>query len=173
MPQPICSHTGEVSRLSSTIVYRDSIELQIWVQVLAGGKITSPGGAKGDFFAPTVLKGVTPAMRIWKEEVFGPVMVVVPFSNDSEAVSLANDSAFGLGSNVFSRDIRRANAIATKLQVTSVIATSHSRRANTATNTSKRKLSLHASFMGLKEEQASHPIAKSYGYPLLPCEMSQ
>ena len=46
-------------------------------QVLVGGKIAHPEGAKGDFFQPTVLTGVTPAMRIWREEVFGPVMVVV------------------------------------------------------------------------------------------------
>jgi aldehyde dehydrogenase (NAD+) len=82
-----------------------------------GGKIAHPEGAKGDFFEPTVLTGVTPSMRIWKEEVFGPVMLVVPFTDDVQAVSLANDCAFGLGSNVFSKNIRRANAIATQLQV--------------------------------------------------------
>jgi len=86
-------------------------------QVLVGGKIVHPGGAKGDFFQPTVLTGVTPAMRIWREEVFGPVMVVVPFADDAQAVALANDCAFGLGSNVFSRNLERANAIATQLQV--------------------------------------------------------
>lgn len=58
-------------------------------------------------------------MRIWKEEVFGPVMVVVQFSNDAEAVALANDCAFGLGSNVFSASCKRANAIARQLQVVS------------------------------------------------------
>lgn len=77
-----------------------------------------PGGLKGDFFAPTVLAGVQPGMRIWKEEVFGPVMVVVPFRDDAEAVSLANNCCFGLGSNVFSRSMKRANAIASQLQVT-------------------------------------------------------
>ena len=85
--------------------------------MLAGGGIVHPDGAKGDFFAPTVLTGVTPSMRIWREEVFGPVMVVVPFRDDEEAVALANDCAFGLGSNVFSGSLRRAHAIASKLQV--------------------------------------------------------
>ena len=41
-------------------------------------------------------------MKIWEEEVFGPVMIVVPFDTDDEAISLANDCDFGLGSNVFS-----------------------------------------------------------------------
>ena len=76
-----------------------------------------PYGCKGEFFAPTVLTGVTPAMRIWREEVFGPVMVVVPFADDAEAIALANDCAFGLGSAVFSGSQRRANAIAANLQV--------------------------------------------------------
>lgn len=86
-------------------------------QVLVGGKITHPNGSPGDFFAPTLLTGVTQSMRIWREEVFGPVMLVVPFNNDDEAVALANNCAFGLGSNVFSRSIRRANWIASQLQV--------------------------------------------------------
>ncbi len=85
--------------------------------MLAGGEITHPEGAKGDFYAPTVLSGVTPEMRIWKEEVFGPVMVVVPFKSDAEAIALANDCVFGLGSNIFSRSLKRANAIAKQLQV--------------------------------------------------------
>ena len=87
------------------------------LQVLVGGEITHPEGAKGDFYAPTVLSGVTPDMRIWKEEVFGPVMVVVSFKDDQEAIVLANDCAFGLGSNIFSRSLKRANAMARQLQV--------------------------------------------------------
>lgn len=75
-----------------------------------------PGGAAGDFFAPTVLTGVPPEARIWREEVFGPVALLVPFRNDDHAVALANDCAFGLGSNVFSSNPRRANAIAARLQ---------------------------------------------------------
>lgn len=88
--------------------------------MLVGGEITHPEGAKGDFYTPTVLSGVTSKMRIWKEEVFGPVMVVVPFKDDQEAIALANDCAFGLGSNIFSRSLKRANAIARQLQVASL-----------------------------------------------------
>lgn len=97
------------------------------LQVLVGGEIRHPEGTKGDFYAPTVLSGVTPSMRIWKEEVFGPVMVIVPFKDDQEAVALANDCAFGLGSNIFSRSLKRANAIARQLEVFSKkFATQHS-----------------------------------------------
>ena len=84
--------------------------------MLAGGHLVAhPSG--GQFYAPTVLAGVTPAMRIWREEVFGPVLAVVRVSNDDEAVALANDCAFGLSSAVFSRSARRANAIAERLEV--------------------------------------------------------
>ncbi|KAK9808600.1 hypothetical protein WJX72_000341 [[Myrmecia] bisecta] len=84
-------------------------------KVLAGGKVAS-GAHGGQFYAPTVLVDVTLNMRIWSEEVFGPVLVVVKFETDDEAVELTNDCPFGLGSNVFCRNRRRANAIASRLE---------------------------------------------------------
>ncbi|CAL8470086.1 g9628 [Coccomyxa elongata] len=84
-------------------------------KVLVGGHLVEHDSG-GQFYAPTVLVGVTPAMRIWREEVFGPVMVIVQFATDDEAVRLANDCPFGLGSAVFSRSQRRANAIGRRLQ---------------------------------------------------------
>jgi acyl-CoA reductase-like NAD-dependent aldehyde dehydrogenase len=85
-------------------------------KVMAGG-VLPPKAAGGQFYPPTVLTGVTPAMRIWQEEVFGPVMAVVKFSGDDEAVAIANDCPFGLGSSVFSGSRRRARAIAAQLEV--------------------------------------------------------
>ena len=64
-------------------------------------------------------------MRIWREEVFGPVMVVVPFQTDEEAVQLANDCQFGLGSNVFSRSVSHANAVASRIEVRSRVSQDH------------------------------------------------
>ncbi|BDA44107.1 betaine aldehyde dehydrogenase, chloroplastic [Coccomyxa sp. Obi] len=84
-------------------------------EVLVGGHLVEHESG-GQFYAPTVLVGVTPDMRIWREEVFGPVMVIVKFATDDEAVRLANDCPFGLGSAVFSRSQRRANAIGRRLQ---------------------------------------------------------
>lgn len=71
----------------------------------------------GQFYPPTVLTEVYQDMKIWKEEVFGPVMVIVPFETDAEAIELANDCAFGLGTNVFSNDTARANYIASQVDV--------------------------------------------------------
>ena len=86
------------------------------MQVLAGGRLIRHSSG-GQFYAPTVLAGVIPTMRIWREEVFGPVLAVARFGTDDEAVALANDCPFGLGSAVFSRSIRRANAIGARLEV--------------------------------------------------------
>jgi acyl-CoA reductase-like NAD-dependent aldehyde dehydrogenase len=69
----------------------------------------------GQFYPPTVLTGVTRDMLIWREEVFGPVMMVVPWRDEDEAVALANDCEFGLGSSVFCGSTTAARRIAARL----------------------------------------------------------
>ncbi len=83
-------------------------------KVLAGGRV---GAGPGQFYEPTVLLGVRRGMAIWDEEAFGPVLCITPFKTDADAVALANDCAFGLGSAVFSRDTARARAIGAALEV--------------------------------------------------------
>lgn len=99
-------------------------------QLLVGGRILlnekavgREGGAydateTGLFYAPTLLAGVTHAMRIANEEVFGPVMTVFRVDGDSDdaAVAMANSTAYGLGATVFSASPARANAIAARLK---------------------------------------------------------
>ncbi len=72
------------------------------------------------FFEPTVLTGVTPEMIVYSDETFGPVVAVRPFDTDDEAVSLANDSRFGLNASVWSRDAGAARALAVRLEAGSV-----------------------------------------------------
>ncbi|UPR01332.1 aldehyde dehydrogenase [Chloropicon primus] len=84
-------------------------------KVLVGGKLkTSKSG--GQYYPPTILVGVTKEMRIWNEEVFGPVMCVEKFSTDEEAVRLVNSNPFGLGSSIFSGSKARAKKIAIQLK---------------------------------------------------------
>ena len=71
---------------------------------------------KGFFYAPTILTEVEPDMPVMKEETFGPAAPVMIVKDDDEAVRYANDSEFGLGSSVWSRDIRRAEKVARQLQ---------------------------------------------------------
>ncbi len=80
---------------------------------LGGHRLDGPGS----FFEPTVLSGVTPEMRAFREELFGPAAVVYKVSSADEAVELANSSAFGLGGAVFSSDEALAVDVADRLEV--------------------------------------------------------
>ncbi len=73
-------------------------------------------GVAGDFYAPTVLTGVTPEMRIMREEIFGPVLPIVVVDSEDEAVRLANDSEFGLGASVWTADRDKGERIARELE---------------------------------------------------------
>jgi succinate-semialdehyde dehydrogenase/glutarate-semialdehyde dehydrogenase len=78
----------------------------------AGGVLQDGPGA---YYSPAVLTGVTPDMRAYHEELFGPVLVVYRVSSDEEALRLANDTVYGLGGAVFSQDVDRARAVAERL----------------------------------------------------------
>ncbi|PPL14693.1 aldehyde dehydrogenase PuuC, partial [Oceanisphaera arctica] len=74
----------------------------------------------GNFMGPTVLEQVNPHMTVAKEEIFGPVLAVTTFTDEEEAVRLANDSKYGLGAGVWTSDLRRAHRLARKLKAGSV-----------------------------------------------------
>lgn len=80
---------------------------------LACGGTRNPG--QGYFFAPTLLTGATSAMRVAQEETFGPVLPVLSFKDEAEAVSLANDTPYGLAAYFYSRDINRIQRVAEAL----------------------------------------------------------
>ncbi len=84
---------------------------------VAKGAVVAAGGRRtGPVVEATVIDRVTPAMRIYSEESFGPVKPVIRVSGDDEAVRVANDTDYGLSSAVFSRDVRRALAVAGRIQ---------------------------------------------------------
>jgi acyl-CoA reductase-like NAD-dependent aldehyde dehydrogenase len=82
---------------------------------LTGGP-TKVDGMKGSFIAPTVLTGVTHEMRIMQEEIFGPVLPVMTAGSDEESVGLANDSQFGLGASVWTKDRDKGERMARQMQ---------------------------------------------------------
>lgn len=83
--------------------------------LLCGGK-RPDGLSAGNFYAPTVLDGVTSDMRIYKEEIFGPVISLLPFGDDDEGVRIGNDTDTGLTAYVFTRDMDRAKRCAAALR---------------------------------------------------------
>jgi acyl-CoA reductase-like NAD-dependent aldehyde dehydrogenase len=85
-------------------------------ELRCGGPVEVPGLDAAAFYAPTVLTGVTHEMRIMREEVFGPVLPIVTVDSEDEAVALANDSRFGLGASVWTRDRLRGERIAGEVQ---------------------------------------------------------
>jgi aldehyde dehydrogenase (NAD+) len=86
-----------------------AIALAEGAKLLAGGHVLTEGAyAHGTFFEPTVLGGVTPEMRIAREEVFGPVVSLIEFTTFEEAIEIANSIDYGLSTALYTKDVNRA-----------------------------------------------------------------
>jgi acyl-CoA reductase-like NAD-dependent aldehyde dehydrogenase len=94
----------------------DKMEELIADAVARGAKLVAGGKRTGTVVEATLLDHVTPAMRVYAEESFGPVKPVIRVKGEDEAVRVANDTEYGLSSAVFSRDIKRAFAVAARIE---------------------------------------------------------
>ena len=74
------------------------------------------GEGKGFFIEPTIFTGVKDSMKIYREEVFGPFVVIASFKTEEEAIKMANDTTYGLGSAVFTQNITKAHRVAAKIE---------------------------------------------------------
>jgi len=100
---------------------RDRVEGYLKLAIEEGGSFAlgggRPEGLDGGFFVePTLIVGVGNGARVAQEEIFGPVLVVIPFDDDDDAVALANDSAYGLSGSVWSADRNRAVGVANRIR---------------------------------------------------------
>jgi aldehyde dehydrogenase (NAD+) len=87
---------------------------------LGGGAAERPECGAGWFVEPTIFTGVDPGLRIAKEEVFGPVLSVIPFDDEDAAVNIANDTIYGLAAGVWTTSMRRALSMSERLEAGTV-----------------------------------------------------
>jgi acyl-CoA reductase-like NAD-dependent aldehyde dehydrogenase len=88
-------------------------------RILSGGSRLRESGS--NFYAPAVLADVTHEMRIMREETFGPVLPIMPFDDDEQAIRLANDSEYGLAASIFTRDSSRGERLARRIHAGTVM----------------------------------------------------
>jgi succinate-semialdehyde dehydrogenase/glutarate-semialdehyde dehydrogenase len=100
----------------SSVAAAERLEKQIQDAAAQGATVVTGGTRDGAFFTPTVLTGVTPEMDLYREELFGPAGVVYRVADEDEAVQVANDTPFGLGSYVYSTDPEQAARVADRIE---------------------------------------------------------
>ena len=104
-------------RQLETIEQYVAVGQQEGARVAAGGRRPAgPALPGGFYYEPTLLTGVTRGMRVAQEEIFGPVLAILPFDTIEEAVAIANDSEYGLVAGVWTRDINKAMALVTRIK---------------------------------------------------------
>ena len=94
-----------------------NVERLVDESVKMGAKLLAGGKRDGCFYHPTVLSDVTPEMPVFREEIFGPVVAITAFETDDEAVTLSNDTEYGLSAGIYTNDVGRGMAVASQLAV--------------------------------------------------------
>jgi len=122
-PMSTDTHVGPVTtppQYEKILDYIDVAKADGAKCILGGKPYTGPGAKGSQFVEPTIFTGVDNTMRIAQEEVFGPLLAVIPFDTEEEAITIGNDVDFGLAAGVWTQDIGRALRMSEKLRVGTV-----------------------------------------------------
>ncbi|QRM55470.1 aldehyde dehydrogenase family protein [Sinorhizobium sp. BG8] len=122
LPQTSETRVGPLVSITQFQKVQDLINsgIQQGARVVAGGTGRPETLEFGNFVKPTVFSDVTPDMRIWREEIFGPVLSILPYQDENEAIHLANDTEYGLAAYVHSANAQSADRVARRLRTGSV-----------------------------------------------------
>jgi glyceraldehyde-3-phosphate dehydrogenase (NADP+) len=109
---------AEDTRLSAMVSEKEAMRVETWVNeaVQGGARVVTGGQRHGTVFAPTIVADVAPEMRISCEELFGPAVAVTPVETVEQAIAFANDSKYGLGAGIFTRDVNTSLRFARQAQ---------------------------------------------------------
>lgn len=110
--------TTEIGPMVSA-AQRESVEQYLALAKLEGGRVLCGGdrpARKGFFLSPTVIDGLANSSRVCQEEIFGPVACILPFRDEQEAVTMANDTVYGLSGSLWTKDVDRALRVARKIE---------------------------------------------------------
>ena len=114
-PMNDTTQIGPMARLD----LRENLHQQVTDSIAQGAQVVlgcEPREGEGAFYPPSILDGVTPKTRAYHEELFGPVAAVIRAADEDDALRIANDTRFGLGSSIWSRDTERAEELAHRIQ---------------------------------------------------------
>jgi len=108
----------EQTKVGPMIREGDAVRVDEWVREAVGGgaRVVAGGSRRGAIYSPTVVADVKPEMRISRDELFGPAVVVTPFNSIDEAIALANDTVYGLSAGIFTENVEWAMRFAREVE---------------------------------------------------------